>query len=452
MKTIRKISIFTIIIMLILLIPTNIKAADEITTTLTINGNEYTFKYELDENGNAKNLVCTNPENLTGTLNVPPTVDGKTVVSLGYKAFAKANEITEITIPNSVKEIGGYSFDGCTSLANINFGTGVERLGIDAFKDCTSLTSLTIPKSLIKSCGNSPFEGCKNITSVTFEDGITEIPAFICQGLTGITEITIPNSVKEIGGYSFDGCTNLAKINFGTGVERLGIDAFKDCTSLTSLTIPKSLIKSCGNYPFQGCKNITSVTFEDGITEIPAFICEDMTGLISVKIPESVTKIGGYAFSGCTNLSQDLVFSTNLVNIGIEAFSDCPSLKKITLLKSVKDMGWGLSNENDSVFQNHNQDLTIYCNRNSIPAEYAIKYNIKYVYLDEETVATGEKNNNENEGTIKTDDSDNKKDPTVAPTKIPQTGQNVIVAIAIVSVVGLSVYTYRRLKNYRDII
>ena len=46
----------------------------------------------------------------------------------------------------------------------------------------------------------------------------------------------------------------------------------------------------------------------------------------------------------------------------------------------------------------------------------------------------------------------NFSDPTVAPTKIPQTGQNVIIAIAIVSVVGLGVYTYRRLKNYRDVI
>ena len=45
-----------------------------------------------------------------------------------------------------------------------------------------------------------------------------------------------------------------------------------------------------------------------------------------------------------------------------------------------------------------------------------------------------------------------KPDPTVAPTSIPQTGQNVIVVIAIASVVGLGVYTYRRLKNYRDVI
>ena len=42
-------------------------------------------------------------------------------------------------------------------------------------------------------------------------------------------------------------------------------------------------------------------------------------------------------------------------------------------------------------------------------------------------------------------------DPTVAPTKIPQTGQSVIVAAALLSVVGLGVYTHRRLKNYRDV-
>ena len=30
--------------------------------------------------------------------------------------------ITEITIPNSVKEIGLWAFSGCTSLSNINLG------------------------------------------------------------------------------------------------------------------------------------------------------------------------------------------------------------------------------------------------------------------------------------------------------------------------------------------
>lgn len=55
------------------------------------------------------------------------------------------------------------------------------------------------------------------------------------------------------------------------------------------------------------------------------------------------------------------------------------------------------------------------------------------------------------ESSFKWADFGNVEDPTIAPTPIPQTGQSVIVAVALLSVVGLGVYTHRRLKNYRDV-
>ena len=42
-------------------------------------------------------------------------------------------------------------------------------------------------------------------------------------------------------------------------------------------------------------------------------------------------------------------------------------------------------------------------------------------------------------------------DPTVAPTPIPQTGQTIIVALALGSVIVLGYYSYRRIKVYRDV-
>ena len=176
---------------------------------------------------------------------------------------------------------------------------------------------------------------------------------------TGIAEITIPNSATEIGSYAFSGCTSLSKINFGTGVQSLGINAFERCTALTSITIPKSLTGHCGNYPFNGCTNITSVTFEEGITRIPAFICENLTGITEKTIPNSVTEIDSYAFSKCT------------------------SLKKITILDNVKNISM-------LTFENHHEDLTIYCYEGSVAAQYAINNNIKYVYL---TKPAGDSNN-----------------------------------------------------------
>ena len=426
----KKIAIVLFMILLVVGLCSNVQAADKHTATSSINGVTATWEYELNDSNEVVYLVCKNPTDLSGKLVIPSSIDGKPVRSLGYHAFENATGltsievpasltddcsgfpfegcsnitevkfedgiqkipgnicgdltgITEVTMPNSVTDVGFSAFDGCSNLANINWSENINHLGLNAFQDCKSLTRLEIPKSLYKSCGNHPFEGCSNITEVKFEDGIPEIPGFICEDLTGITEVTIPDSAKEIGGYAFDGCTKLANVDFGNGVEILHINAFQDCTSLTSLKFPKSLSRDCGNHPFEGCSNITKVEFEDGITQIPSFICEDLTGLTDFNIPDSVTRIGGYAFKGCSSIEKDIVMPVNTVNIGIEAFTDCPKIKKVTFLGDIKNMGWGEDNDaaGDSIFKNHNSDLTFYCYEGSVPAKYAINFNIKYEYI-----------------------------------------------------------------------
>ena len=75
----------------------------------------------------------------------------------------------------------------------------------------------------------------------------------------------------------------------------------------------------------------------------------------------------------------------------------------ITILDNVTDMGFYNSSDSDSVFENHNEDLTIYCYEDSMAANYALKYDIKYdfkinkdscegtinVYLNDEIVGSG---------------------------------------------------------------
>ena len=66
-------------------------------------------------------------------------------------AFAPVG-LTEYTIPDSVKEIGGESFCACTNLISVTIPDSVTRIGNNAFFDCYSLTSVyckaTVPPSL----------------------------------------------------------------------------------------------------------------------------------------------------------------------------------------------------------------------------------------------------------------------------------------------------------------
>ena len=406
---IKKIILVLIILLGILCVTEYVYAAEESAST-QINGITANWEYKINDSNEIEDLVCVNASELTGALQVPSTIDGKTVISLGLNAFENS-KITSITIPDTLKDIETYAFSDCTNLTQINWGAGVESLGVGAFEDCTGLTEITIPKTFTGHMGNYPFNGCNNITKVIFEEGITEIPSFICQNLIGIKEITIPNSVTKIDSFAFNACENLERINWGANVESLGVETFGDCVSLTEITIPKTFTGHMGNYPFNGCDNITKVTFEEGITEIPSFICQNLIGIKEITIPNSVTNIGSFAFDGCT------------------------SLEKITILDNVKDF------EVD-VFRNHNENLTIYCYEGSAAAKYAIDNDIKYVYLTRPANDNNEVENNNNGS----NNEENNKDNTVAPGKIPQTGQAIIslVTIAIVGIIGIIIHKKNR--------
>ncbi len=152
----KRILLTSLVVLLLLIVPSVVNAADTYTATSTINGITVNWSYELNENNQIENLKCTNVQDLTGSFSIPSTIDGKTVVSIGASGFVKTTGITEIIIPNSVEEIGNGAFKDCTKLVKINFGTGIESVGYNAFENCTSLTSLYIPKNLVDS-SNHPF-------------------------------------------------------------------------------------------------------------------------------------------------------------------------------------------------------------------------------------------------------------------------------------------------------
>ena len=60
-----------------------------------------------------------------------------------------------------------------------------------------------------------------------------------------------------------------------------------------------------GNYAFHGCTGLTSMTISDSVTSIGRFAFYDCTSLCNISIPDSVTSVGYRAFTGCTNLQSN---------------------------------------------------------------------------------------------------------------------------------------------------
>ena len=81
-------------------------------------------------------------------------------------------------------------------------------------------------------------------------------------------------------------------------------------------------------------KNVKSVVIEDGVTRIGAYAFTGCTSLTDVNIPNSVTSIGTYAFSECTSLS-DVNIPESIVTLEEHVFHRCISLEHIDIPNSI---------------------------------------------------------------------------------------------------------------------
>ena len=247
--------------------------------------------------------------------NIPHTIKGVTVTSIGGSAFRYCTSLTSVTIPDSVTSIGGWAFTDCASLTSVTIPDGVTSIGEYTFSWCTSLTSATIPDS-VTSIGEFAFHNCKSLTSMT-----------------------IPRSVVSIGYDAFGWCESLTSVTILDGVRSIGNSAFTDCKSLTSVTIPNS-VTSIGRGAFSSCASLTGIWVAEGNSHYVS----DASGVLFNKdkktlvqcpgafavytIPGSVTSIGDDAFSGCASLTS-VTIPDSVTSIGNYAFSCCGSLTDV---------------------------------------------------------------------------------------------------------------------------
>jgi len=71
-----------------------------------------------------------------GDVVVPEMYNGSPVTSIGVKAFSECDDLTSISIPDSVTTIGNNAFSGCTGLTSIIIPESVTSIGKYAFNNC----------------------------------------------------------------------------------------------------------------------------------------------------------------------------------------------------------------------------------------------------------------------------------------------------------------------------
>jgi len=312
---------------------------------------------------------------------------GVTSISQGAFFFTTSStlysQVTEISLPTTIKTIGDYAFAGCRSLKSVTIPSGVEAIGTMAFADLSLVTSLTLPSSLktigmlafyglgiqkltlpanLQTLGEGAFFQCSSLTSVTIPAKLKSFGngAFAsCAGLTeykvhsdnkyfsasnGVlmnkartkllaypngkkaTTYTIGSKVTTVEKLAFSGAVNLTAITVPAKVKTIDANSMANCSALASITV-----NSENSY----FTSVSGVLFNKEKTTLITYPCAKEGSYYAV--PSTVTKVGDYAFFGNLYLT-DLCINEGVTEIGAEAF-DTNEIRNFYLPSTLKKIG-----------------------------------------------------------------------------------------------------------------
>ena len=84
-------------------------------------------------------------------------------------------DLTAVTLPKTLRHIGGSAFEGCSALTSITLNDGLETIEYRAFASCTALREVAFPDS-VTTVGGAVLSGCTALNSVHLPNALTVLP------------------------------------------------------------------------------------------------------------------------------------------------------------------------------------------------------------------------------------------------------------------------------------
>ena len=141
--------------------------------------------------------------------------DGVTVI--GKEAFF-LSEARKIVMPDSVKRLDEYAFDGLVCLRVIKMSRGLEEIGENAFCNCRNLGSIKIPNG-VKTIGKWAFKGCQKIKYLSVPRSVTSLGIIPLYDEELFTSLRQEDVVKIKRMLFMSACIELKKIRLPKHLE-----------------------------------------------------------------------------------------------------------------------------------------------------------------------------------------------------------------------------------------
>lgn len=201
--------------------------------------------------------------------------------------YPASKEGTSYDVPSTVTEIFRFGFTG-SKIGSIQLPTGLETLGEFAFANCDNLKEISLPGSL-KQIGYGPISN-SGVSSVKLDQSNTNF----C-----IVDNVLFTANKETL-IAYPPALTSEKYTVPEGTKTLVIEAFSCNKNLQEVVLPDSVSEIGRAFSFMN--NLKSIKIPEGVRTIPNQCFMACGALETVDIPVTVTEIWDEAFISCDAL------------------------------------------------------------------------------------------------------------------------------------------------------
>ncbi|MBQ8292515.1 MAG: leucine-rich repeat protein [Bacilli bacterium] len=315
-------------------------------------------------------LYCSNLE----TVYYNGTIEDWCAIELGITPMGFAEEfyflnngtyekVTEIEIPESVKNIGKYQFYGFYDVKCVTISSNVESIGEKAFAYMTDLVKVVFKKNNNSVKIDSYAFASQNLIDVYYDGTIEDWckiefddyysnPLYYAKYFFmkdqmneyyEVTELEIPKTVTNIGDYQFYGFDYLKKVTIPSGITSIDDGAF--CNS----------------------GNLREIIFEDVnsleyLSESAFYNCNKLENVYINKYSEKWASLIGFTYLNSSTINvyfkndqgeyitkNEIIIPNGVEEIKEREFANAEKLEKIVISNSVKKISKGAFYNNISL-------------------------------------------------------------------------------------------------------
>lgn len=257
------------------------------------------------------------------------------VADIHASAFKNCINLEQVCLPESLPRISFGTFSNCRLLKTIELPAAIKSIGDTAFEDCSALADINISDTEIEKIGEYTFKNCGNLTKILFPDCLKDIGKEAFSHCVKLESVVFNEPLNSLDSFAFECCDSLREVDASKGAEIIGRFTFADCKSLNTVKLKET--KSIGQYAFLECVALETIEIPDTVDTIGDGCFENCVNLTTINLPDQINTICEYCFAGCKMLSN-IILPPMLEYINHLSFARS-GLKEITIPSICKRIG-----------------------------------------------------------------------------------------------------------------